>query len=34
LDGLPVQPWSRPDLRTSWVRIRVDEMTGRRIAKG
>jgi uncharacterized protein len=34
LDGLPVQPWSRPDLRTSWVRIRVDEMTGRRISKG
>lgn len=31
LDKLPVQPWTRPDLRHHWVRILVEEMTGRRI---
>jgi nitroimidazol reductase NimA-like FMN-containing flavoprotein (pyridoxamine 5'-phosphate oxidase superfamily) len=31
-DQLPVRPWSRPDLRRDWVRILVEEVTGRRIA--
>lgn len=31
LDQLPVRPWSRPDLRDHWVRITVEELTGRRI---
>lgn len=31
LDLLPIQPWTRPDLRHNWVRIMVEEMTGRRI---
>jgi nitroimidazol reductase NimA-like FMN-containing flavoprotein (pyridoxamine 5'-phosphate oxidase superfamily) len=34
LDRLPVRPWARPDLRQHWVRILVDEMTGRRIVRG
>ncbi len=31
LQSLPVRPWSRPDLRDHWVRIMVEELTGRRI---
>ena len=31
LERLPVRPWSRPDLRDHWVRIMVEELTGRRI---
>src|SRR5262249_52778516 len=31
LRGLPVQPWSSPELRQRWVRIVVDEISGRRI---
>lgn len=31
LDVLPVMPWSRPDLRHHWVRVMVEELTGRRI---
>jgi nitroimidazol reductase NimA-like FMN-containing flavoprotein (pyridoxamine 5'-phosphate oxidase superfamily) len=31
LDELPVRPWTSPDLRRDWVRIVVDEVTGRRI---
>jgi nitroimidazol reductase NimA-like FMN-containing flavoprotein (pyridoxamine 5'-phosphate oxidase superfamily) len=31
LERLPVRPWSRPDLRDHWVRILVEELTGRRI---
>jgi nitroimidazol reductase NimA-like FMN-containing flavoprotein (pyridoxamine 5'-phosphate oxidase superfamily) len=31
LETLPVRPWSRPDLRDHWVRIMVEELTGRRI---
>lgn len=31
LDRLPVRPWSRPDLRSHWIRIMVEELTGRRI---
>jgi nitroimidazol reductase NimA-like FMN-containing flavoprotein (pyridoxamine 5'-phosphate oxidase superfamily) len=31
LEQLPVRPWSRPDLRDHWVRIMVEELTGRRI---
>lgn len=33
LNELPVQPWTRPDLRHHWVRILVEEMTGRRIVQ-
>ncbi len=32
LAELPVRPWSRPDLRVEWVRIRVEEISGRRIS--
>ncbi|MCU1352234.1 MAG: flavin-nucleotide-binding protein-like protein [Acidimicrobiales bacterium] len=31
LDSLPVRPWTRPDLRSQWVRILVEEVTGRSI---
>jgi uncharacterized protein len=31
LERLPVRPWSRPDLRDHWVRIMIEELTGRRI---
>jgi nitroimidazol reductase NimA-like FMN-containing flavoprotein (pyridoxamine 5'-phosphate oxidase superfamily) len=31
LETLPLRPWSRPDLRRSWVRIMVEEVTGRKI---
>lgn len=31
LERLPVRPWSRPDLRDHWIRIMVEELTGRRI---
>jgi uncharacterized protein len=31
LEELPVRPWSRPDLRDHWIRIMVEELTGRRI---
>jgi len=31
LQELPVRPWSRPDLRDHWIRIMVEELTGRRI---
>ncbi len=31
LAALPVRPWSRPDLRGHWIRIMVEEVTGRRI---
>lgn len=34
LDLLPVQPWSRPDQRHHWVRVMIEEMTGRRIVPG
>lgn len=32
-EKLPVQPWSRPDLRVHWVRILPTEVSGRRISK-
>ena len=32
LERLPVVPWSRPDLRVEWIRVTVEEITGRRIA--
>lgn len=32
LEQLPVRPWSRPDLRREWVRIMVEEVTGREIS--
>jgi nitroimidazol reductase NimA-like FMN-containing flavoprotein (pyridoxamine 5'-phosphate oxidase superfamily) len=31
LEQLPVRPWSRPDLRSHWIRIMVEELTGRRV---
>jgi len=31
LERLPVRPWSRPDLRSHWIRIMVEELTGRRV---
>ena len=33
LRRLPVQPWSRPDLRDHWVRIMIEELSGRRITQ-
>ena len=33
LERLPVRPWSRPDLRDQWVRVMVEELTGRRIRR-
>jgi len=33
-ERLPVRPWSRPDLRTHWVRVRVNDLTGRAIVHG
>ncbi|HPU39264.1 MAG TPA: pyridoxamine 5'-phosphate oxidase family protein [Microthrixaceae bacterium] len=32
LDRLPVTPWSRPDARHEWIRVMVEELTGRRIS--
>jgi len=32
LATLPTRPWSHPDLRTNWVRIMAEEVTGRRIS--
>jgi len=32
-DTLPVMPWSRPDLRSHWVRILPQEVSGRELAK-
>lgn len=32
LATLPARPWSRPDLRTHWVRLLPEEVTGRRVA--
>jgi uncharacterized protein len=32
LEQLPVRPWSRPDLRREWVRIMVEEVTGRQVS--
>lgn len=31
LARLPVKPWCRPDVRHEWVRVTVEELTGRRI---
>ena len=31
LEQLPVMPWSRPDLRVEWIRVTVEEISGRRI---
>lgn len=33
LNRLPVQPWSRPDLRDHWVSIMIEELSGRRITQ-
>jgi len=33
LERLPVRPWSRPDLRDQWVRVMVEELTGRRLRR-
>jgi len=30
-DALPVRPWSSPDLRSHWIRIGVEEISGRQI---
>ncbi|MDQ2677523.1 MAG: pyridoxamine 5'-phosphate oxidase family protein [Actinomycetota bacterium] len=32
MERLPVVPWSRPDLRIEWIRMTVQELSGRRIA--
>lgn len=32
LSSAKVRPWSNPDVRDQWVRIVVDELSGRRIA--
>ena len=31
LETLPVRPWANPDVRHRWVRVTVEELTGRRI---
>ncbi len=31
LDRLPVRPWSRPDLRHEWIRVVIEDLSGRRI---
>ncbi len=31
LERLPVRPWSRPDVRGHWIRVIVEELSGRRI---
>ena len=31
LEALPVRPWSNPDLRSHWVRVLVEEISGRQI---
>ncbi|MGB6059458.1 MAG: pyridoxamine 5'-phosphate oxidase family protein [Microthrixaceae bacterium] len=31
LELLPVQPWTRPDVRSHWVRVMIEDLTGRRI---
>jgi nitroimidazol reductase NimA-like FMN-containing flavoprotein (pyridoxamine 5'-phosphate oxidase superfamily) len=31
LEQLPVRPWSRPDLRSEWIRVMIEELSGRRI---
>jgi uncharacterized protein len=33
LERLPVRPWSRPDVRDRWVRVMVEELSGRRILR-
>lgn len=33
LDGLPLMPWSSPDVRQDWVRVMPEEITGRRIPR-
>ena len=33
LEDLGVVPWAAPDLRERWVRIRIDEISGRRIGE-
>jgi nitroimidazol reductase NimA-like FMN-containing flavoprotein (pyridoxamine 5'-phosphate oxidase superfamily) len=33
LETLPVRPWVTPELRQRWVRIIVDEVSGRRILR-
>lgn len=33
LEKLPVRPWSRPDLRDQWVRVVVEELSGRRLRR-
>lgn len=34
LDALAVKPWSRPDLRHEWIRVMIEELSGRRIHQG
>jgi len=31
LARLPVKPWCRPDVRRNWVRVMIEELSGRRI---
>ncbi len=33
LEQLPVRPWSRPDLRDHWVRIMIEELSGREVTR-
>lgn len=33
LEQLPVRPWSRPDLRDRWVRIMIEELSGREVSR-
>ena len=33
LETLPVRPWANPDVRPRWVRVRINELTGRRILR-
>ncbi len=33
LDALGVEPWLEPAKRGTWIEVRVDEVTGRRISR-
>ncbi len=33
LEQLPVRPWTRPDVRHEWIRVMIEELSGRRIVR-
>lgn len=34
LDRFPVRPWAHPEVRHEWIRVHIDELSGRRINLG